>query len=220
MTGGRLSVAVLISGRGSNLQALIDAVASGRLAVSLDAVISNDPRAPGLERAAAAGLATFVEDHRAFTSREAFDDALGRRVDALAPDLIVLAGFMRVLGTRFVDRFLGRLINIHPSLLPAFPGLHTHQRALDAGVARHGVTVHFVTPELDGGPAIAQAEVPVLPGDDADQLAARVLEREHVLLPWVVDLFVARRLRLDARAGVVFDGKPLAQPLQLNSVHP
>ena len=216
MTRGRLSVAVLISGRGSNLQSLIDAVASGRLAVSLDAVISNNPQAPGLVRATAAGLATFVQDHHAFASREAFDEALGRRLDALEPDLIVLAGFMRVLGARFVNRFLGRLINIHPSLLPAFPGLHTHQRALDAGVSSHGVTVHFVTPELDGGPAIAQATVPVLPDDDADQLAARVLEREHLLLPWVVGLFAARRVRFDQRAGVVFDDKPLAQPLQLN----
>jgi phosphoribosylglycinamide formyltransferase-1 len=217
MTPPRLSVAVLVSGRGSNLQALIDAVENGRLAVNLDAVISNDPAAEGLQRAAAAGIATFAEDHRQFASRAAFDEALVRRLDALTPDLIVLAGFMRVLGASVVDRFLGRLINIHPSLLPAFPGLRTHQRALDDGASRHGATVHFVTAKLDGGPAIAQAVVPVLPGDDADRLAARVLEREHVLLPWVVGLFAEGRVCLDAHGCVLVDGKPLPSPLLLQS---
>ena len=178
-----------MSGRGSNLQALVEA----RCPVSL--VMSNVPGAPALARARAAGIPTAVVDHRRFDSREAFDDALARRLDEPRPaDLVVLAGFMRVLGARFAARFEGRLINVHPSLLPAFPGLRTHERALAAGVAEHGCTVHFVTAELDAGPIIDCARVRVRPGDTVESLAARVLLEEHRLLPRVVHRFATGRL--------------------------
>ncbi len=210
-----LDVVVLISGRGTNLQALMDAAAAGRIRARIRAVISNVASAPGLARAAAAGVATQVVDHRAYGSREDFDRALAERVDAWRPGLVVLAGFMRVLTAGFVDRYRGRLVNIHPSLLPAFPGLDTHRRALAAGVREHGVTVHFVTPELDGGPPIACARVPVVAGDDPERLAARVLEREHRLLPEVVGWFAAGRLALDATGAVRLDGRVLASPVVL-----
>ena len=199
---------VLISGRGSNLQSLIDAVREGRLALDIRAVVSNEPGAAGLRRAEAAGIEALALDHRAFTNREDFDDALARLIDARRPDLVILAGFMRILGRAFVRRYHGRLMNIHPSLLPAFPGLDTHRRALLAGVKVHGATVHFVTGELDGGPIIAQAAVDVRPGDDADSLAARVLEQEHRIYPLAVRWFTEGRLRIrDARTWK--DGKPL-----------
>ena len=207
-----LAVVVLISGRGSNLQALIDAAAQRRMHAELRAVISNDARAAGLTRAAAAGLHTLIVEHRAFASRQAFDDALARCIDAFTPALLVLAGFMRVLTPRFVQHYPGRLINIHPSLLPLFPGLDTHRRALAAGVLEHGASVHFVTPQLDGGPVIAQARVPVHPGDDPDALAARVLEREHQLLPTVVEWFARGRITLGAHDQILFDGQALLEP--------
>lgn len=195
---------ILISGRGSNMEAIIDAQVPGRCA----AVISNRPAAAGLAWAAARGVPTVVVDHKASASREAFDAALAAEIDRHAPDLVVLAGFMRVLGESFVRRYEGRLINIHPSLLPAFPGLHTHAAALAAGVRIHGATVHFVTPALDSGPIIIQAAVPVLPGDSPDTLAARVLAQEHVIYPRAVDWFLQGRLRLD-QGRVVLTDEPM-----------
>ncbi len=180
-----MSVVVLISGRGSNLQAILDA------GVPVSAVISNKPGAGGLEIAARRGIATAVVEHRRFATREAFDAALAQEIDRHAPRLVALAGFMRVLTPGFVAHYAGRLVNIHPSLLPEFPGLDTHARALAAGAKRHGCTVHFVTAALDHGPVIAQASVPVLPGDTAETLAARVLAQEHRIYPralrWFLD---------------------------------
>jgi len=180
-----MSIVVLISGRGSNLQAILDA------GIPVSAVISNQPGAGGLAIAARRGVATAVVEHRRFPTREAFDAALADEIDRHAPRLVALAGFMRVLTPGFVARYAGRLVNIHPSLLPEFPGLATHARALAAGAKRHGCTVHFVTAELDHGPIIAQASVPVLPGDTAETLAARVLAQEHLIYPralrWFLD---------------------------------
>ena len=188
---------ILISGRGSNMESLLDACLPGVCA----AVISNRPDAAGLASAAARGIATATVDHRGFASREEFDAALATEIDLHAPDLILLAGFMRILGDGFVRRFEGRLLNIHPSLLPAFPGIKTHGRALAAGVRLHGCSVHFVTPALDGGPIIAQAAVPVQAGDDDASLAARVLAEEHTLYPRVARWFLEGRLHLlDGRA--------------------
>ncbi len=191
------SIVILISGRGSNMEALLDAVARGELPVRVAAVISNRPDAKGLETAASRGVATAVVDHKAFAGREAFDAALAGCIDGFVPDLVVLAGFMRILTEGFVRRYEGRLINIHPSLLPAFPGLHTHQRALEEGVRIHGCTVHFVTPALDHGPVIVQAAVPVCDGDDEAALAARVLQQEHVVYPLAVRWFAEGRLSLE-----------------------
>jgi len=188
---------ILISGRGSNMEALLDAGLPGVCA----AVISNRAAAPGLAGAAARGIATAVIDHRGFASREEFDAALAVEIERHAPDLALLAGFMRILGDGFVRRFEGRLLNIHPSLLPAFPGIKTHARALAAGVRLHGCSVHFVTPALDGGPIVAQAAVPVLAGDDEASLGQRVLAEEHLLYPRVARWFLEGRLRLvDGRA--------------------
>ena len=190
------SIVILISGRGSNMASLIDAVADGSLPVRVAAVLANRPAAPGLEFAAARGIPTRVVDHTQYPGRDAFDAALAEAIDAWAPDLVVLAGFMRILSDGFVAHYAGRLINIHPSLLPAFPGLHTHQRALDEGVRIHGCTVHFVTPALDHGPIVVQAAVPVLDGDDEATLAARVLRQEHRIYPQAVRWFAEGRLRL------------------------
>ncbi len=188
---------ILISGRGSNMDSLLSATAAGQCA----AVISNRPDAGGLASASLKGVATAVVDHRRFASRAEFDAALASVVEGYAPDLVVLAGFMRILGDEFVSRFAGRLLNIHPSLLPSFPGVRTHAQALAAGVRIHGCTVHFVTPALDGGPIVAQAAVPILADDDSDTLAARVQTQEHVLYPKVVRSFLAGQLRLrDGRA--------------------
>ncbi len=189
-------VVILISGRGSNMEALIAARDAGELPVSIAAVISNRPEARGLETAARAGIAAVALDHKAFESREAFDGALAECIDQHAPDLVVLAGFMRILGEDFVRHYEGRLLNIHPSLLPAFPGLNTHRRALEEGVRLHGCTVHFVTPALDHGPIILQAAVPVLDSDSEDSLAARVLAQEHVIYPRAVRWFAEGRLQL------------------------
>lgn len=179
----RSRLVVLISGGGSNLQAFIDAAADPAYPCEVVAVISNRAGVFGLERAVRAGIPADVLDHTAFASRDAFDAALADRIDAYAPDLVILAGFMRILTPGFVTRYAGRLLNIHPSLLPKYPGLHTHQRAIDAGDAEAGATVHLVTEELDGGPVILQARVPVLPGDTAETLAARVLVEEHRIYP-------------------------------------
>ncbi len=210
----RLPVVALISGRGTNLQAIIDQARSGALPIELRAVVSNNPEAAGLERARRAGIPTEVVDHRDYPDREAFDRALMARIDRYAPELVVLAGFMRILTPAFVAHYRGRLLNIHPSLLPAFRGLRTHERALEAGVHEHGASVHFVTDELDGGPVIVQAMVPVLPGDTPERLAARVLAREHVIYPLAIRWFAEGRLALrDGR--VWLDGRPLAAPVRL-----
>ena len=177
---------ILISGRGSNLKSLLDEIARARWPVQVSAVISNRAVAQGLDVARAYGVPSVVVDHTEFASREAFDQALAGAIEAAAPDLIALAGFMRILSPAFCRRFEGRLLNIHPSLLPSFPGLKTHQRALEAGVCLHGCTVHAVTPDLDHGPILAQAVVPVLAEDTAQSLADRVLEMEHQLYPMAV----------------------------------
>ncbi len=199
---------VLISGTGSNMEALMRACASGELDARVVAVFSNRPDARGLTTAAGAGIATEVVDHREFSDRETFDRALAERIDAHHPDLVILAGFMRILTPGFVRRFRGRLMNIHPSLLPKYPGLDTHQRAIEAGDREAGATVHFVTEELDGGPAIVQGRVPVLADDTADSLASRVLAVEHRIYPLAVRLFCEGRLAV-TEAGVLLDGKPL-----------
>ncbi len=204
---GYLPVVVLISGRGSNLQAIIDA-ASNYLPVEIRAVISNRPDAVGLDRAKRAQIETRVLDHNDFASREEYDFALQALIDSFEPSLVVLAGFMRILTADFVNQYRGRMINIHPSLLPAFPGLDTHERALEAGVREHGASVHFVTEEVDGGPIILQAKVPVLPNDTPETLAARVLKQEHRILPQAVGWFAESRLQLEGNA-VLLDGKPL-----------
>lgn len=188
------SVVILISGRGSNLNALIDhAKQTG--AYQIRAVISNRPSAAGLALAQAAGLDTAILDHTEYDSREAFDSALAGLIDQYQPNWVVLAGFMRVLTEGFVNRYLGRLVNIHPSLLPAFPGLKTHQQALDAGVRVHGVTVHLVTPELDHGPIVDQAVLRVLPEDTPETLAARVLELEHQIYPRALSALASGRIK-------------------------
>jgi phosphoribosylglycinamide formyltransferase 1 len=189
-------IVILISGRGSNMTAIAERCAIEGWPAQVVAVIANRPGAAGLAWAAERGIATAVVDHRGFDSREAFDAALAAAIDAHAPDLVLLAGFMRILGADFVRRYEGRMLNIHPSLLPAFPGLHTHRRALEAGCQVAGATVHFVTPELDHGPIVMQAAVPVHPGDDEDTLAARVLAREHVIYPLAVRWFCEGALEL------------------------
>lgn len=199
------NVVILISGRGSNMEAIVRAAIPG---ARIAAVISNRPEAAGLEFARRHGIATAVVDHKAHPSREVFDTALAQAIDAFAPDLVVLAGFMRVLGEAFVRRYEGRMLNIHPSLLPAFPGLHTHERALQEGCRVHGATVHFVTPALDHGPIVVQAAVPVLPDDTPETLAARVLAQEHRIYPQAVRWFVEDRLRLTADGRVVLQGAP------------
>ena len=210
------NIVILISGRGSNMEALIAARDAGTLPVNIAAVISNRPAALGLETAEKAGITAHYIDHQAFAERDAFDAALAECIDGFAPDLVVLAGFMRILSDGFVRHYAGRLMNIHPSLLPAFPGLHTHRRALEEGVRIHGCTVHFVTPALDHGPVIIQAAVPVLDCDDEATLAARVLRQEHRIYPQAVRWFVEGRLRLDdgrvRLAGELADGAVLIAP--------
>lgn len=191
------SVVILISGRGSNMEQIVRRCAAEHWPARVAAVISNRADAGGLQFAAAHGIATAVVEHRAFAAREAFDEALAAAIDAHRPDLLVLAGFMRILGEHFVRRYEGRMLNIHPSLLPLFPGLHTHQRALDAGCKVAGATVHFVTPQLDHGPIVLQSVVAVQPGDDAATLAARVLATEHRIYPRAVRWFVEGALRIE-----------------------
>jgi len=202
---------ILISGGGSNLQSFIDACASGALNASIACVISNKSDAHGLVRAQNAGISTQAIDHKAFNSREEFDAHLASAIDAYAPDLVILAGFMRILTPGFVNHFLGRLLNIHPSLLPKYPGLQTHQRAIDAGDSHAGATVHFVTPELDGGPAILQAEVAIDIHDNAHTLAKKVLQLEHHIYPQAVSWFLDNRLQLKADGAYLDDQKVVAQ---------
>jgi phosphoribosylglycinamide formyltransferase-1 len=210
-----LPVVILISGRGSNLQAIIDAVARGTLAVDIRAVISNRPDAAGLQRATDAGITTAVVDHTLYADRLAFDKALQACIDRHQPRLVILAGFMRILSADFVAHYRGRMLNIHPSLLPDFPGLNTHQRVLDAGCKLHGASVHFVTADIDGGPLVLQTRVPVHDDDSADSLAARVLEQEHHLYPLAIRWFAEGRLRLDENGQALLDGAILTEPRQL-----
>lgn len=191
-------IAVLLSGRGSNFQSILSASQSGTLGGDIALVISNRPGAGGLDIARDAGIETALIDHQAYSTREAFDADLAGALESQSPDLIVLAGFMRILTPEFVSRFAGRLMNIHPSLLPLYPGLHTHQRALDAGDVHAGATVHYVTGELDGGPPVLQAKVMVEPDDDADSLAARVLQLEHQIYPQAIAWHLSERLRFTA----------------------
>ena len=207
-----LRVVVLVSGRGSNLQAIAARADAGELPVRIEAVVSDRADAGALHWARARGITTSVLSPRDFPDRAAYGRALGDLVESHAPQLVVLAGFMRILSDEFVLRFSGRMLNIHPSLLPRYAGLHTHRRALAAGDREHGASVHFVTPELDGGPVVLQARVPVLPGDDEDSLAARVLREEHVIYPRCVGWFAAGRLAL--RDGAAWlDGKRLDVPV-------
>lgn len=209
-------IAVLASGRGTNLQAILDGIATGQLDAELVGVFSDKAKAVALDRARAAGVHAASLSPKGYPSREAFDEAMFSLVDAVQPDLIVCAGYMRLMSAPAVNARLGKLINIHPSLLPAFKGLHTHQQALDAGVTEHGASVHFVTAELDGGPVIAQVRVPVLPDDDAASLAGRVLAREHPLLLATLGQLAVGRVRL-GRDGVQYDGVTIAAPLQLSA---
>ena len=212
---GPLPVVVLVSGRGSNLRAIDARIADGELPARILAVLSDREDAAALAWAAERGLATRVVPQRQYADRAAFEAALGNVIAGYAPALVVLAGFMRILGAPLVERFAGRMLNIHPSLLPKYPGLHTHRRVLAAGDAEHGASVHFVTTELDSGPVVLQARVPVLPGDDEAMLAQRVLVQEHRIYPLAIRWFAEGRLRLD-RGGVSFDGRPLAAPLLAN----
>ncbi len=198
-----INVVVLISGSGTNLQALIDAKQKGDLAVNISAVISNRPNVKGLERAQLAGLETLVIDHTKFASRELFDCELRQRIDNYEPQLVVLAGFMRILTENFTRHYSARMLNIHPSLLPKYQGLNTHQRALEAGDQEHGVTVHFVTPELDGGPNVIQAIVPIDNGDTVESLAIKVQAQEHVIYPMAVNWFAQKRLSMDKHNSVL-----------------
>ena len=197
-------IVILISGRGSNMQAILEA----KLPVQVAAVIANKEDAGGLQTAASHGIPTAVLSHKGYPSREAFDADLAKLIDSYQPDLVVLAGFMRILSADLVRHFAGRMINIHPSLLPKYQGLHTHQRAIEAGDDEHGASVHFVTEELDGGPVILQARVPIFEGDSADEVAARVQVQEHSIYPLVVQWFCEGRLQM--REGSAFlDGKQL-----------
>ncbi|GFD70601.1 phosphoribosylglycinamide formyltransferase [Alteromonas marina] len=196
MSNSVTKLCVLISGNGSNLQAIIDEITAGRLNAQISGVISNRPNAYGLERAKEAGIEAICLDHTTFDSRESYDEALKAQINAFGADCVVLAGFMRILTPEFVDSFTGKLVNIHPSLLPKYKGLNTHQRAIDNGDEEHGVSVHFVTPELDGGPVIIQSRVPVFEEDTASDLAERVQEQERRIYPLVLSWFSAGRLSM------------------------
>lgn len=201
-------IVILLSGRGSNMQAVVERCAQEGWPATVAAVLSNRANASGLAWAAQHGIATAVVDHTAYPDREQFDAALAAAIDAFAPDVLVLAGFMRILGANFVRHYEGRMLNIHPSLLPAFAGLHTHRRAIAAGCKLAGATVHFVTPDLDHGPIVVQAAVPVLPGDDEQRLAERVLAQEHEIYPRAVRWFVEGKLRVEAGIVTHSDGAP------------
>lgn len=213
---GRRKATVLISGRGSNLQALIDAVAAGRLELEIIQVISNVATAAGLQRAARAGIPTTVLEHGRFGDRAAFDRALAARIGAGEPDLVILAGFMRILGEPVLRPFEGRMINLHPSLLPLYRGTDTYQRALDAGDSRYGASIHFVTGELDGGPVLAQVSTPVEPGDDPQSLAQRLAPLEHRLLLASVEFLTRHEVECQGKR-IFIDGEALAAPLQLRA---
>ena len=204
------SIVILISGSGSNLQAIIDAVAEKKIHAHISAVISNRPDVSGLTKAQSAGIDTIIIDHTEFAERQQFDEALARQVAELKPDLIVLAGFMRILPKAFIEEYEGRILNIHPSLLPEFKGMHTHRRVLEAGHEQHGASVHFVSNELDSGPVVIQAKLAVLDDDDEASLAARVLKQEHIIYPLAIEWFTSGRLSL-VNNHVHFDNKPIKE---------
>ena len=209
----RCKAVVLISGSGSNLQAFIDQINAGQLPLDIALVISNKADAFGLERAAGAGIKTHIIDHKAYASRNHFDQALQQAIDAVSPDLVILAGFMRILTADFVNHFRDRLINIHPSLLPKYPGTNTHQRALDAGDTWHGASIHFVVPEVDAGPIIVQGRLKIRPDDSADSLQQRIHKIEHQLYPLAARWFAERRLS-QQNGKVLLDGETSDQQLQ------
>ena len=211
MCQDKLPVVILISGRGSNMQAIIDAWQLNSLDIEIRAVISNRPDAAGLMLAEKAGLKTIVINHQDYGSREAFDLELMKEIDEHEPELVILAGFMRILNDNFVNHYLGRMLNIHPSLLPKYPGLNTHQRALNGKDDIHGASIHFVTTELDGGPVVIQVKVPVKPDDNANSLAARVLIQEHKIYCLAIQWYAEKRLQLDNNK-IILDGKVLTQP--------
>lgn len=211
-----LPIVVLISGNGSNLQAIIDAIDAGRIHARICAVISNRPDAYGLQRARDAGIDAHALDHRAYRDRNAFDQALMQLIDRYQPALVVLAGFMRILSEGFVEHYASRMLNIHPSLLPLFPGLNTHQRVLEAGHAQHGVTVHFVTSELDSGPPVLQAVVDVDQQDTAQSLAQRIHEQEHVIYPMAIGWFAEGRLVCKNNQALLDDRLISQPPLWIN----
>lgn len=203
-------IVILVSGGGSNAQAIIQACQKGAINGKVVKLISNVPDAFALERARLANIPAKAIDHKAFSGRQSFDLALASEIDAAKPDIVLLAGFMRILSEDFVDKYIGKLLNIHPSLLPKYPGLNTHQRAIDNGDKEHGTSVHFVTPELDGGPVILQAKVPVFEDDNADDLASRVLVQEHNIYPIVVNWLCNERIVL-SNSKAFFDGQELPE---------
>ncbi len=207
-TSRPLPIVVLLSGSGSNLQAIIDRIAEGKLSAEIKAVISNKADAYGLKRATKAKIPTELIEHSQFDSRESFDTRLIQTIDKYQPELIVLAGFMRILSDQFVAHYYGRMINIHPSLLPRHRGLHTHRQVLEAGDSEHGLSIHYVSPELDGGPVILQTRVPVLAGDNENTLSSRVLTQEHQSYPKVIQWIAENRLQLSGNQ-VLLDGKPI-----------
>jgi phosphoribosylglycinamide formyltransferase-1 len=210
------SLVVLISGSGSNLQAIIDAINSQQLEAEIKAVISNQVSAKGLDRAASENITTHVIDHKHYPSRELFDQAMIQVIDPLKPDLVVLAGFMRILSDEFINHYQHRLINIHPSLLPRYKGLNTHQKAIDNNDETHGASVHYVGIELDSGPVVIQAEVPVQADDSAETLASRVLALEHKIYPIAIKMHLDQRLKFDGPQ-LLLDNKPLMKPLMWNN---
>ena len=216
MAKQRVPLVVLVSGSGSNLQAIIDASSNPDYPAEIVAVISNIEGVKGLERAEKAGIPTAVLDHKNFPDRESYDFALRELIDSYHPEIIVLAGFMRILTDEFVNTYLGKMLNIHPSLLPKYKGLNTHQKAIDAGDERHGATVHFVTPDLDSGPLIIQAEVPVLANDTSESLAARVLEKEHQIYPQAIEWLASGRISMTDDGSVLMDNQKLQKPYRLN----
>ncbi|THB71730.1 MAG: phosphoribosylglycinamide formyltransferase [Gammaproteobacteria bacterium] len=221
MSADKPNIVVLISGSGTNLQAIIDYVANGAIPANIAAVISNIPNVKGLERAQKAGITTSVISHKEFASRDQFDAELTLKIDSFNPDLVILAGFMRILGDDFVNHYQGKMLNIHPSLLPKFTGLHTHKRALEAGETNHGTSVHFVTSELDGGPVIIQATVTVLPDDSEESLAQRVLVQEHRIYPLVTKWFIEGRLKFDIAGNqITYDGSKLESIIKIDADTP
>lgn len=224
MSSPKARTVILISGRGSNMLNLLTSAQNGSCHIDVAAVISNRPLAPGLHSAAVAGVPTECVDHTGFDSRASFDAALAERINSYQPELVILAGFMRILTPEFTRQFEGRMLNIHPSLLPKYPGLNTHQRAIDAGDTEHGASVHFVTAELDGGPVALQSIVPILKGDNADSLAERVLSTEHQLYAVAADWFGRRLLKMVSNQGVLCEQK-LEKPVilrnaQLEGINP
>ncbi len=213
MTNSRCRAAILISGSGSNLQSFIDRAADGRLDLEIAVVVSNRPAAFGLQRAANANIPTFCIEHSAYENRKTFDQAIATRLDQENIDLLILAGFMRILSPWFVRHYQGMILNIHPALLPAYPGLNTHQRVLDAGDEWHGSTVHFVTEELDSGPLVMQGRLPVSPAQNAKQLAARVQAVEHQIYPEAASLFANGELRFE-NGSAVLNGSRLSEPIK------